>query len=423
MSRGPSKSSDTSKFTLVHGCAIRYARGHAKFMKAILIGGGIGGLTAAIALYSAGIDAHMFERAPELREVGAGISLWANAIHALEVLGIGDSIRYSVLADAHGAIRTWKGAVLQGAASEKLRKRYGVIVAVLHRADLLTLLTGKINPDHIHLDHECTGFSQDAAGVTAQFKNGKAVRGDLLIGADGLHSVIRARLFRDGPPRYAGYTSWRAVVSFRQQRMVPGESWGLGRRFGVIPMNDGRVYWYATKNAPQGEQDSAGQLKPKLMGLFRGWHDSIEALIEATEESSILRNDIYDREPVSRWTENRVTLLGDAAHPMTPNLGQGACQAIEDAVVLAGCLGTLPRVDSALREYERRRIPRTSRVVMLSRRIGQIASWENPFLSFLRNAAIRATPDAVTEHQIKSVVAYEPLTEREKALLARREPA
>jgi 2-polyprenyl-6-methoxyphenol hydroxylase-like FAD-dependent oxidoreductase len=391
-------------------------------VKAIVIGGGIGGLTAAIALRQAGIEAHVYERASALREIGAGISLWANAIHALDELGLADAFRPHVLSELHAGLRTWRGTVLSATSSNELTKRFAVPIAVMHRADLLGVLASQVSPRHLHLDQECTGFVQDAAGVTARFTNGEAVRGDVLIGADGLHSVVRAHLFGNHPPRYAGYTAWRAIVPIIHARIVPCESWGPGQRFGIIPLGDGRVYWYAAKNLPEGERDSPGQAKQNLMQLFCGWHDPVEALIAATDESAILRNDIYDRDPLPRWSENRVTLLGDAAHPMTPNLGQGACQTIEDAVVLAACLANCDQVDSVLRRYQDRRIPRTSAIVFQSRRIGEIGQWENSLLCFVRNAAIRAVPSRIKARQIASVAVYEALTEAERALLARPQP-
>lgn len=283
-------------------------------MKAIVIGAGIGGLTAAIALNKAGIEAHAYERAPALREIGAGISLWANAINALDELGLADAIRARGLSELQGGLRTWRGTVLYAASYDELAGHFGAAVVVMQRADLLAVLANEVSPQRLHLNHECTGFVQDASGVTARFTNGEVVRGDVLIGADGLWSVVRAQLFADDPPRYAGYTAWRTVVRLERPRMVTGETWGRGRRFGIMPMGDGRVYWYATTNAPEGERDSKGQAKQNLVGLFRGWHEPIEALLEASEESSILRNDIYDRNPLVRWSENRVTLLGDAAH-------------------------------------------------------------------------------------------------------------
>jgi 2-polyprenyl-6-methoxyphenol hydroxylase-like FAD-dependent oxidoreductase len=155
-------------------------------------------------------------------------------------------------------------------------------------------------------------------------------------------------------------------------------------------MTGGRVYWYATESVPEGQGDPLEGRKQGLLKLFRGWHEPVEALIEATDESAILRNDVYDRPALRRWSVGRATLLGDAAHPMTPDMGQGACQAIEDAVVLADCLSQGSEVAEALRAYESRRIPRTRRVVRESRQAGTIAQWSNPLACRLRKALLRS---------------------------------
>ena len=190
-----------------------------------------------------------------------------------------------------------------------------------------------------------------------RFDDGRETRGDLLVGADGLRSVVRSALFGPERPRYGGYTAWRAVTRFDHARVTPGETWGRGRRFGQWGMTGARIYWYATESVPEGEGDPPEGRKQGLLKLFRGWHEPVEDLIEATDESAILRNDVYDRPALRRWSVGRVTLLGDAAHPMTPDMGQGACQAIEDAVVLADCLTRWSEVAEALRAYESLRIP------------------------------------------------------------------
>jgi 2-polyprenyl-6-methoxyphenol hydroxylase-like FAD-dependent oxidoreductase len=204
------------------------------------------------------------------------------------------------------------------------------------------------------------------------------VHGDLLIGADGLHSAVRAACFGREAPRFGGYTAWRAIARFDIGRLTPGETWGRGRRFGQWGMSGGRAYWYATLTVPEGQGDPPQGRKRGLLDLFRGWHAPIEELIEATDEPAILRNDVYDRLPLPRWSVGAVSLVGDAAHPMMPDMGQGACQAIEDAVVLAACLARTGDVAGAPRASMSCRIPRTSRVVRESRRAGTIAQWSNP---------------------------------------------
>ena len=385
-------------------------------MRVLIIGGGIGGLTAAIALRKAGVDPQVYERASALREVGAGIGLMANAVQALDALGLGGAIRALSLAGMQGGLRNSKGEALMEVPADEFSRQFGAM-AVMHRAALLSALESELDAARLHLNHEFVRFDQEDHGVTAHFNGGGAQRGEVLIGADGLRSAVRAQLFGARAPRYAGYTAWRAVVPFEPLPLVTGETWGRGRRFGIVPMAGGRVYWFATANAREGERDPAGQTKSNLLRSFLGWHRPIEALIEAADESSILRNDIYDLDPLTAWTQGRVTLLGDAAHPMTPNLGQGACQAMEDAVVLAVCLKPAARPENGLAEYQRRRIPRTRAIVLQSRRFGQIAQWQSPFLCGLRDRAVRMTPRALAVRSLKDLVAYHPLSPGDRSLL------
>jgi 2-polyprenyl-6-methoxyphenol hydroxylase-like FAD-dependent oxidoreductase len=238
----------------------------------------------------------------------------------------------------------------------------------------------------------------------------------VLIGADGMKSAVRLRLIGQHPPRYAGYTAWRTVVESDRGGLNIVETWGRGRRFGIVPMSHGRIYWFATKNAPEGERDPEGNSRQTLSKLFRGWHEPIEALIEAATEGSILRNDIYDLTPLRRWVHNRVALLGDAAHAMTPNLGQGACQAIEDGAVLAACLSKSSTIDSALLEYQRRRVPRATQFMRRSRLLGSVAQCENPFLCWVRDSATRFTPKWAARRQLKSPAGLEILSPAERML-------
>ncbi|HMB07038.1 MAG TPA: FAD-dependent monooxygenase, partial [Isosphaeraceae bacterium] len=200
-------------------------------------------------------------------------------------------------------------------------------ILLLHRAELLGALLDAAGREVVRLGAECVGLEQDAQGVRARFAAGHEARGDVLIGADGLHSAVRSALFGPAKPRYGGYAAWRAIARFDLDRLTPGETWGPGRRFGQWGMSDGRAYWYATQTVAEGQGDPPQGRKRGLLDRYRGWHTPIGELVEATDESAILRNDIYDRPPLSRWGLGRATLLGDAAHPMTPDLGQGACQA------------------------------------------------------------------------------------------------
>jgi 2-polyprenyl-6-methoxyphenol hydroxylase-like FAD-dependent oxidoreductase len=370
----------------------RSRSGAALTLKALVIGGGIGGLSAAIALSQAGLDVEVFERANEIHEAGAGISLWANAIDALDRLGLGGAVRAASVAYEVGGLRRWDGAVISSVATQELVRILRIPVIVMHRADLIAALSQAVPSGVVRLGAACVSAEQDGEGVEASFVDGRRVRGDVLIGADGLDSVVRAGLHADGAPRYSGCTAWRAVVPFDTRQVRASETWGFGHLFGQVPISGDRVYWYAARNQPQGRVSA--RPKAELLQLFKGWHAPIEGLIGAAEESRILQNDIFDRPVLKRWGAGRMTLLGDAAHPMTPFMGQGACQAIEDAVALGRHLRAGQDVPSALRAYERERIPRANAFVNRSRQVGRLARLRNPVAVMLRNALLgRVSPE------------------------------
>jgi 2-polyprenyl-6-methoxyphenol hydroxylase-like FAD-dependent oxidoreductase len=286
-------------------------------------------------------------------------------------------------------------------------------VAVFHRAELLEVLRDAALGIPIQLDHECREVTQAADQVSVGFAGGRQAHADVVVGADGLRSAVRASLAIPGEVRYAGYTAWRGIAPFRTAGLLAGETLGRGQRFGLVPIAGDRVYWYATDNVREGEREEPERAKARLSGMFSRWHAPIPALIEATKAGAILRNDIYDRDPVDRWGEGRVTLLGDAAHPMTPNLGQGGCQAIEDALVLARCVAEGGSVETSLRRYEALRIPRTRFIVYASRRIGRAFQIESPIVCRLRDLAMRMTPAAMSYRSLAAVAGYEGHLDRE----------
>jgi 2-polyprenyl-6-methoxyphenol hydroxylase-like FAD-dependent oxidoreductase len=379
--------------------------------KAIVVGGGIGGLTAALALGRAGVEVAVFERAPELREIGAGISLWANATRALKGLGVYEEVRAAGAAEIGGELRSWHGEMISKIPAEDLKERFGEANLAVHRADLQGALFSSLPSGTVRLGAEFTGFEQDEEGVLARFADGSEERGDLLVGADGIHSSVRAQLFGQSEPRYAGYTAWRGIAGAGDGSLPEGVGlnlWGRGSEFGLVGIGRGRFYWFATKNAPEGEAEGAAGRKREVLDLLAGSYEPATAAVAATAEPEILRNDIYDREPIGRWGVGRATLLGDAAHPMTPNLGQGACQAIEDAVVLARCLGRGDGIPGSLRLYEERRVRRTTTVVRRSRLVGRVTQFENPLLCRLRDALAKRTSARAQLRQYEEIVRYEP---------------
>ena len=373
----------------------------------LVVGAGIGGLAAAIALRRAGRAVEVYERTPELLEVGAGITIQPNAVLALREIGLDGAVVAAGRRLASGSLRRADGRVLATFPAEEIYARLGAPAVALHRATLQRVLLDALGTERPRCGRTAMRYEGGDDGVTLHFADGGAARGSVLVGADGLRSVVRRQLLDDGDPVYAGYTAWRGVAPETPATRVEAgsESWGRGRRFGIVPIDGGRVYWYATLTIPPRGSDAS---QGTMLDLFRGWHAPIEAIIEATPPEAILRSDIFDRPPAARWGLGRVTLLGDAAHPMTPNLGQGAGQAIEDAVVLARCLAESEDPAAALRRYEERRRKRAEAAVLASRRLGAIAQWEHKLACRLRDGVFRATPASVTRRRLAAAWAFRP---------------
>lgn len=381
--------------------------------RALVIGGGIGGLSAAIALRRAGVDVAVFERSDELHEVGAGVGLQLAAVKALKRIGLLEPILEigSQPLEALELRSHRSGRLLGRLPQREVGKDVGLFGVNVHRGDLLATLAGAAG-DVVRLGAECVGFEQDEHGITARFADGREERGALLIGADGLHSTVRRQLHGDTELRYSGYAVWRAMPEFQDDRVTdayPHQAVGPGGGFGLHPLGE-RMYWFASMARPEGAADDPQGRKHELRELFGGWYDPIPAVIEATPEEAIFRGDIYDRKPLDRWGTGRVTLLGDAGHATTPAMGQGAGMTIEDAAVLAeelsldSNLGDAARVDAALRAYEGRRLPRTAKIVNMSWRLSQVYNFKNPVVYRLRNAMLWLTPDFAQRRQFQAEV-------------------
>jgi 2-polyprenyl-6-methoxyphenol hydroxylase-like FAD-dependent oxidoreductase len=368
-------------------------------MKVVVVGGGIGGLCAATALRKVGIEATVIEQAPVLREVGAGLTLWPNAHTALARLDIADAVWAAGATADTLDLRTAQGRLLA-----RYQARDIPFLAI-HRADLQDVLARAAGEDALRLGATCTGFVDDGSAVAARLADGSEERGDILVGADGVNSRICAQLLPRARPRYAGYVTWRGVADDAEP--VAGgaitEAWGRGSVFGFGRVAGGRAYWYATQNAPPGQPDAPEGRKQEILERFREFDDPAEALIAATDDTTIVRNDIFDRRPLRRWSAGRATLLGDAAHPMTPNLGQGAGQAMEDAVVLADCLRSGREVPSALRVYELRRIARTRMVVRESRRTARFVQLDGRLARAGRDLVFRAVPARLQRRRLDAI--------------------
>jgi len=351
----------------------------------------------------------VYEQAEELSAVGAGITIWANAIKALRKLGVADEVIEAGAKIDRGELRTSKGRVLSRTQTGELEQRFGEPTVALHRAELHRILLDALPPDAVHLGERCMRFEETEEGVSASFMSGARDRAELLIGADGIHSVIREQLFPEVRLRYSGYTTWRGVVETRDEAALGTtvESWGCGARFGIVRVDRDRVYWFSTANAPEGRKLSHAESKRFLLDYFKDWHHPVRLLIESTPAERILHNDIYDIPPMKKWCRGRAALLGDAAHPTTPNMGQGACMAIESSLALARCLREGDNLSQSLSRYERERSPRTAWITNQSWRIGRIGQFQNRLLCAMRDAFVQFAPDSLTLKQITRAVEHD----------------
>ena len=361
----------------------------------LIVGGGIGGLTLAALLHRRGRECLVLERSARFAPAGAGLVLQPNAIRALRIGGIESAVGGRGAPLEQLQIRDQRGRLLSSVENSTFLANFFAGAAGFHRATLHAALLDLIPPSSIRLNAQVRSYGQTDADAYVELQTGERLLGAAVVGADGLHSAIRRQMLNDGEPCYSGYTSWRGVTA-RGSLWPAGrtsEAWGRGERFGLVAIDGERVYWFATANVPPGGRDAG---KSDLLNRFGGWHDPIRAVIESTPEDAIIRTDISDRDPVRRWCDGRIALLGDAAHPMTPNLGQGGGQAIEDAVVLDLVLSAQADCALAFKDYETRRTRRTEKVVEGARRFGRMGQLENRALRAVRDLAIRTTPPFVT---------------------------
>jgi 2-polyprenyl-6-methoxyphenol hydroxylase-like FAD-dependent oxidoreductase len=377
-----------------------------RMVRIAIVGGGIGGLTVALALREFGFEADVFEQAPKLLDVGAAIAVWPNAIRVLERLGLSDAIRAQA-----GEMNEIRWLNSRG----HLLNRLSISEAVaLHRADLQSTLLDALPAAAIHLDHSLVSYEQQNDRVIVTFSNGNSIAADFMIGADGIHSDVRAQFLGDGEPLYRGYTVWRGISAVAPDSIPSAtaiEIHGRGRRFGIGPVGGARIGWWASSNSPNSTvQHQPEDAQDELLRLFKNWCYPALQLIEATPSHRILTTPAFDREPTRTWGNQRLTLLGDAIHPTTPNLGQGGCLAMEDAMVLARCFEKYGPTDDALRKYEGCRYQRTAAITRYSRYYGTIGQSENPLASGARKILLPLAPEPILERLVQTVFDYDATT-------------
>ncbi|MBD3884394.1 FAD-dependent urate hydroxylase HpxO [Phormidium tenue FACHB-886] len=340
-------------------------------LKVVIIGAGIGGLTAGIALQQAGYQVEIYDRVAQLRPAGAGISMWSNGVKVLNRLGLGDKIAKVGGQMNQMQYRTLNNELLNEIDLYPLIETVGQRPYPVARTDLQQLLVEAFAGE-IKLNAKCIGLEQDGQSATAIFEDGHRATGDLIIAADGVRSVLRNQILgQDIQPRYAGYVNWNGLVPMSKD-LIPSTSWALfvgeHKRASMMPVGDNRFYFFFDVPLPKGTPVHPNGIRAELAGYFQGWCQPVQNLIQALDPDRTNRIEIHDVGPLDRFVQGRVALLGDAAHTTTPDLGQGGCQALEDAEVLTRYLMTTNLgVEDALKRYEAERQERTAPIVLKAR--------------------------------------------------------
>lgn len=378
-------------------------------MRVIISGAGIAGLTTAAALVRDGHDVTVLERRRDTA-AGAGITLWPNALAALDEIGLGDAVRAESARVAGGAIRWRDGSWIRQPSEAAMIAALGEPVAVIRRSTLRDVLTDALPTGTVDFDVAVAEAHthDDAAIVTTS--TGQRLRADVFVAADGTKSRV-ARTFNSRlADAYTGYSAWRGIADVEIDPALAGEVLGPVSEFGTVPLSGGQTYWFATSRLRPNTR--FGDELSQVRALARRWPDPIATVVAATRREELSRTDLYDRRTAQRWYDGRIVLAGDSAHPMRPHLGQGGCQGIEDAVVLAAALAKYPDLDVALPRYQGVRQPRVRKIVNESRAIGRITGARPAFLwgSMIRASAI--APDTIAMKHLGAIAGYSNLSKQ-----------
>ena len=363
----------------------------------LVIGAGISGLATAVALQRRGHEVTVIEVRTDTSS-GAGISIWPNALAALDEIGVGDAVREAGGRVTAGALRWRDGTWLRHPAPERLVKALGEPLVVIRRSALANVLADALADGTVHAGLSALELVTTTDGVRVALSDSTMRDAAAVIGADGTRSIVARHLNGDLAHRYAGYTAWRGVASHAIDPDIAGEVLGPGVEFGHVPLGADRTYWFATERAPEGHVAPQGELS-YLQARFASWADPIPAVLAATDPDDVLRNDLYDRDQGRQWSRGPVVVVGDAAHPMRPHLGQGGCQGLEDAALLARFVDGADDLAAAFARFAAFRCRRIRPLVRESKLIGQIVNLRPAFLSGLASRATVLMPEArVTRH-------------------------
>lgn len=368
--------------------------------KIAIIGAGIGGLTTALALQKIGLEPVVYERAAAIKPVGAGIIMANNAMQVYKELGILHAIQNRGHKISQIQITDEVLQQLSDIALEEFESKYGVYNLAIHRAALLDVLAQEVGFNNIKCSKSLLRIQKQNKGYILFFEDGTEAYCEVLIAADGIHSVVREQLFSSSVIRDSGQRCWRGICKMPKNSVFNNkaiELWSKGKRFGFSKIDDQTCYWFAVVNATLQNQEK------DIKDIFKDFHPEIKNLIADTPEENIIFNTIIDLKPIKKWTGNNLCLIGDAAHATTPNLGQGACQAVEDAYVLMQLLEKEEDFNTAFQKYEKLRIKKAHFVVETSWKIGKMAQIENRFFILARNAVLPFIPNSIKRKQLEKV--------------------
>lgn len=366
-----------------------------------IIGAGIGGLTLGVALKKKGFSVRVFDKAKEMKAVGAGIVLANNAMQVYQKLGLSDEISKVGNPISSIDITNQKLKTISKTSLVDFEEEYQLKNRAIHRGKLQQVLMAQFTKEEIYLDHELEDIQEERGCKTLTFKNQKTYTSRIVIGADGIYSKVRALLFDEVEIRNAKQVCWRGVLNYNLSKKEQAvEAWGKGSRFGFVQIDNDKVYWYALQNLKNNSKELPEKI-PK--DLFSEYDIQVLELINKTTNTNIHTAFIEDIKPFGSWSRKGVCLIGDAAHATTPNMGQGACQAIEDAYVLSACLNKYNDVQKAFVEYEKLRVKKAHQIVKTSFMIGKLSQLSNPILMFLRNTLLKLIPSKMNKNQMRFI--------------------
>lgn len=369
-------------------------------MKITIIGAGIGGLTAAIALKQKGFEIEIFESASEFKKAGSGINLAINAMQVYKKLGLYDTIFEAGSLTNSMTIRDEKLNPLSLIDLKHFEEKFKVQSVAIHRAALHQILLNQLPDVPLYLNKKVNALKKSENGIELDFEDGTSHNATTLIGADGIHSAIRKSIFDNTTIRKAKQVCWRGIAKIELPEKYQNglnESWGKGKRFGFVAISKNECYWFALANYKNNYQEEFQNID--LVNFYSDFHPLFSEIIKSTPKENLITNEMLDLKPISTWYKNNICLLGDSAHATTPNLGQGACQAIESSMVLANCLAKYKSAEQAFKEFQAIRKNKATDIVNSSWQIGKLAHLENSFLIKLRNFVLSKTPKKMAAKQ------------------------